>query len=68
MASIDGGVLRAVAEDFVAGAAAGAGGGGQRVFCFDAGSRGAADVRLELKRSWEAQSPRSTFAIRVLVG
>ncbi len=67
VASIDAGILRPQADDYVAGADTGVGGGGLRVFFFEAASSGAADVRLELKRSWEPQSPRSTFAIRVLV-
>ncbi len=67
IASFDTGILRAEGDEFVAGGGTGVGGGGQRVFRFDAASRGVASIQLELKRSWEEQSPRSKFAIRVRV-
>jgi inhibitor of cysteine peptidase len=67
IASFDVGVLRQEGDEYVAGTATGVGGGGQRVFRFDAAGRGSANIRLELKRSWEEQSPMSTFAIRVQV-
>jgi inhibitor of cysteine peptidase len=60
-------VLGPPRDDYVASPAAGVGGGGMRVFRFDVAGAGAAEVRMELKRSWEAQAPRATFTTRVTV-
>ena len=65
--TVDAAVLRLAATDFQPSASAAIGGGGLGVFHFDVIGSGSADLRLELKRSWETQSPRSTFSIRVSV-
>ncbi len=66
--SVDAGVLRLQSDDFVPSAGAAVGSSGLRVFRFAAVNSGGTEVRLELKRPWEAQPPRSTFAILVSVG
>lgn len=43
------------------------GGAGLRVFRFSAIGLGSTDVRLELKRPWEAQPPRASFTINVQI-
>jgi inhibitor of cysteine peptidase len=60
-------VVRALRDDYVA-SGAGMGGGGTRVFCFKVATTGSVEVRMELKRSWETQAPRASFAFRVSVG
>ncbi len=62
---IDGTVLQLRADDFAPGAAIG-GGGGRRLR-WAALRPGVTEVRLELKRAWEAAAPRSVFTIRLSV-
>jgi inhibitor of cysteine peptidase len=66
VAAVDSSVLRLQSDDFAPGGPA-VGSGGLHVFHWAAAGRGGTDVRLELKRSWEAGPAKSTFAIRVSV-
>jgi inhibitor of cysteine peptidase len=59
-------VLRLESDDFIPGGGT-VGAGGLRTFRFLAAGSGSADILLELKRAWESQPARSTFAIRVSV-
>lgn len=64
---IDDRTLQLRGDDFVPAAGAAIGGGGRRLFRWAVLRPGVTDVRLELKRPWEAAAPRSTFGIRVSV-
>jgi inhibitor of cysteine peptidase len=66
VASVDSSVLRLQSDDF-APSGSGVGSGGLHVFRWAAVGRGSTDLRLELKRSWEAGLAKSTLAIRVSV-
>ena len=64
---IDDSILQPRTDDFVPAVGAAIGGGGRRLFRWAALRPGITDVRLELKRPWEAAAPRSTFGIQVSV-
>jgi inhibitor of cysteine peptidase len=67
VASVDAGVLSLQADDFLQRASTAVGSGGVRIFRFLTVNPGSTDVRLELKRTWEALPPTSTFTTRVSV-
>jgi len=67
VASVDAGVLRPQSDDFVASSAAAVGGGGLRTLHWAAASTGTTEIRLHLKRAWEALPPHATFTVRIAV-
>ena len=66
-AGSDDSILQLRTDDFVPGGGAAIGGGGRRLFLWATLRAGITEVRLELKRPWEAAAPRSTFGIQVSV-
>jgi inhibitor of cysteine peptidase len=67
VASVDAGVLSLQADEFLQRASTAVGSGSVRIFRFLTVNPGSTDVRLELKRTWEALPPTSTFTTRVSV-
>jgi inhibitor of cysteine peptidase len=59
-------VLRMVEDSFEA-SPGGAGGGGTRSWIFAAEQPGAAQLSIELRRSWQPQQPASNFGIAINV-
>jgi inhibitor of cysteine peptidase len=67
LGAIDDSILQLRTDDFVPATGAAIGGGGRRLFRWAALRSGVTDVRLELKRPWEAAAPRSTYGLRISV-
>lgn len=67
LAPFDAVVLRLEFDEYQIAAGAGVGGGGRRLFHFATTGPGHINLRFELKRAWEAQGARETFAITVVV-
>jgi inhibitor of cysteine peptidase len=64
---IDTAILQLRADDFAPTAGAAIGGGGARRLRWAMLRPGVTELRLELKRAWEASAPRSVFTIQLSV-
>jgi inhibitor of cysteine peptidase len=67
VAAVDSGALRLRSDEFAPDPGAAPGSGGLRVLRWEAVNPGDIEVRLELRRAWETDAPRSAFTIRARI-